>query len=44
MQKSHRRNEDDPSAVTPLGFAPAAHFLDALNDLHGQNRSIGVLE
>ena len=35
MKKTHRGNEDDALTVTPLGFGPTAHLLNALNDLHG---------
>jgi hypothetical protein len=33
VEKAHRGNKGDAPTVTPLGFAPAAHLLNALNDL-----------
>jgi hypothetical protein len=39
VEKTHGGNEGDAPTVTPLGFAPTAHLLNALNDLHGQQDS-----
>src|SRR5690242_10645802 len=38
MQKSHGRNQSDAPAFAPFAFAPIAHGVNGLDDLHGENK------